>query len=77
MFMFIHVEDKSMNSVVSPGVTGWVELSLTAHGITGSIDLVSGAISYVFTVVTSMLPIRFSVGSAIYVLKYLRLTWYL
>ena len=64
-----------MNSVFPLGFTGLVELSLTAHGITGSIDSICGDVYSVFTVVTSMFPIIFSVGYSISVLKYLRLTW--
>ena len=64
-----------MNSVFPLVFTGLVELSLTAHGITGSIDSIYGDVYSVFTVVTFMFSVRFSVGSAISVLKYLTLTW--
>ena len=78
MFMFLGVEDGfivpwivviGMSSVVSLGINGWVALSVTAHGIPGSVASIHGAVSYVLQSAASMLPVIVSVGYVIYVLK--------
>ena len=68
-FMFIGIEDRVMSSVASLGVPVWVALSVTAHGIPGSVASITGAVSSVLPSVTYVLPMRFSVGSTISVLK--------
>ena len=62
-----------MSGVVSLGVPGFVTNSVPAHGITGSSDSISGAISSVFYGVAYVFPSRGFVGSAISVPNYLDL----
>ena len=69
MFMFIGVEDRLMYSVVSLGITGLVALLVTANKITGSVALITGDFSSMYPSVNYVLPIIFSVGYAISVLK--------
>ena len=78
MFIFIGVEDGSgvliivgigMSSVVSLGFPGWVDLSVTAHGLPGSVVSIPGAVDFVFPGVTYVFPVRFSVRYAISILK--------
>ena len=69
MFMFICVEDGLISSVVSFGIPVRVALSVTAHGIPGSVASTPSAVAYVFTNVNSDSSVRFYVGSAIYFLK--------
>ena len=80
--IFLGVEDGSIFpdivgigvfSVVSVGVHGWVTLSVTVNGMPVSIASVNGAVASVFPDAASVIYVRFSVGSAISVLKQLRL----
>ena len=69
MFMSIFVEYRPMSSVVSLGVPDLVALLVNAHSIPGSIALIPGDFDSMLPGVTSMFPVRFSVGYAISVLK--------
>ena len=69
MFMLIGVEEVSMSSVVSLGIPGLVALFGTALKITGSFASIPGAVAYVLPGATSVLPVRFSIGYDISVLK--------
>ena len=69
MFMFICVEYRSMSSVVSLGVPVLVTLSVTTQRNPGSIASIPGAVVFVLPGITSVLHVRFYVGSSIYVLK--------
>ena len=69
MFIFIGVEDRSISSFVSLGVTGLVAVSVTAHGIPGYFVSITGAVASMFSRVISVFPVRFFIGSAICVLK--------
>ena len=55
-----------ISSVVSFGFTGLVELLVTSHGISGSVALITISVASVLLVIVS-------IGSAISVLKSLRL----
>ena len=67
--MCIGVEDGLMSGVFSLEVPGLFSISVTAHEIPGYFALISGAFASVFPGFTYVFPVRFSIGSTIYVLK--------
>ena len=54
-----------VHSAVSPGVPVLVALLVTTHNITVSVALNTGAVDFALPDVTSMFPVKCSVGSAI------------
>ena len=52
--MFTGVENRLMNSIVSLGVPGLVDLLVTAHKVHGYVASIPGAVTSFFPIVTSM-----------------------